>query len=300
MNARAGPQQSADCDRDRHGDRVGAAHPRLLLEPLLPAGEPESAAALVEGLGLWERPAQVPARPRVLLNMVSTADGRATLGGHSGPISGVADRQLFHALRAAVDAVLVGAGTVRAERYGRLIPDAERRALRRRRGLSEEPLACIVSGRLRLTLEGDIPLLDEPGARVAILTASPSSLPAARAQLEYVRAQREGLLDLKAALATVAERFAVSVLLCEGGPHLACQLLADGLVDELFLTLSPKLAGGEEHRGTQSEGLGRSGCSGGEALRILAGGELDPPAELTLLGALRWESQLFLRYRIGV
>ncbi len=89
-------------------------------------------------------------RPHVLLNMVSTADGRATLGGRSGAISDRADRELFHGLRGTVDAVMAGAGTVRAERYGRIIPSAERRRERLAHGLSEEPLACIVSGRLAL------------------------------------------------------------------------------------------------------------------------------------------------------
>src|SRR5208282_254060 len=122
-----------------------------------------------------------------MLNMVSSVDGRATLGGRSGTLSDSSDRALFHALRAAVDGVLVGAGTVGAERYGRIIGDAATRRLRRERGLADEPLACIVSGRLRL--DTDIPLLAEPEARVAILTASAASLPAPRAQLDYVRCE---------------------------------------------------------------------------------------------------------------
>ncbi len=97
----------------------------------------------------WQSPAHRN-RPYVVLNMVSTADGRATLDGRSGPISDPADRALFHALRTAVDAVMAGAATVRVERYGRIIPDASRRARRVERGLSAEPLACIVSGRLSL------------------------------------------------------------------------------------------------------------------------------------------------------
>jgi riboflavin biosynthesis pyrimidine reductase len=216
--------------------------------------------------------------------MISTADGRASVGGRSGPIGGGADRELFHGLRAAVDGVLVGASTVRTERYGRLVADASRRALRRRRGLSEEPLACIVSG--RLALDADIPLLQDPDARVAILTASAASLnlPTAGAQVDYVRTARSGVLDLPAALAELRERFAVRTLLCEGGPHLAGQLLAAELVDELFLSVSPKLAGGEP--------------AGGEALRIVAGAELEPPVELELLGVLRSGSDLFLRYGV--
>lgn len=258
------------------------ADDELQLERLLPAAAPAGAAEIVEWFGLWERPERRPARPRVLVNMVSTVDGLATIGGRSGGLGGPADRALFHGLRAAVDGVLVGAGTVRTERYGRLIPNAATRELRRRRGLSEEPLACIVSG--RMALGDDIPLLAEPAARVAILTASAASLPATQAHVDYVRAERHGRLDLPGGLAALAERFAVDTLLCEGGPHLAGQLFADGLVDELFLTLSAKIAGGEP--------------AGGEALRIVAGEELQPPAELELLAVLRAHAQLFLRYGV--
>ena len=86
-------------------------------------------------------------------------------------------------------------------------------------------------------------------------------------------------------MAELRERFGVRTLLCEGGPHLNAQLLAAGLVDELFLSLAPKLAGGDP-------------AAGGEALRILAGTELSPPVELELLSALEHDSHLFLRYRV--
>jgi riboflavin-specific deaminase-like protein len=266
------------------GGDSGAAQAGLpTLSRLTAAGDPATAAEIVEGFGLWDRPAAASARPRVMLNMISTADGRATLDGRSGTISHGADRALFHGLRSTVDAVLVGAGTVRVERYGRIIPDASRRELRRRHGLSDEPLACIVSG--RLALEADIPLLAEPDARVVIVTASAASLPASAAQVEYVRAGHAGSVDLPAALTELRERFGVESVLCEGGPHLAWQLLAAGLIDELFLTLAPLLAGGEP--------------SGGEALRIIAGAQLQPPRELELLAVLRSDSDLFLRYGVG-
>jgi riboflavin biosynthesis pyrimidine reductase len=254
----------------------------LRMEQLAGAGEPLTAAALVAQLGLWERPSSPPPRPRILLNMVATVDGRATIGGRSGTISDASDRALFHALRAPVDGVLVGAGTVRTERYGRIIRDPAVRAERRRRGLAEEPLACIVSGRLALGEE--LPLLREPATRVAVLTASAASLPAVEAQVSYIRTPG-GQLDLAAALGELAERFAVTSLLCEGGPHLARELLAAGLMDEIFVSLAPLLAGGEP--------------AGGEALRILAGPELEPPVALELLGAVRCGSRLFLRYGVS-
>lgn len=221
-------------------------------------------------------------RPYLLLNMVSTVDGAATLNGRSGAIGGRADRELFHGLRTAVDAVMAGAGTVRAERYRRLVRDERGREIRRERGLEEEPLACIVSG--RLALSDEIPLLADPDARVAIVTASEASLrEECRARIEYVRAARDGLLDLPAAMHELGERFAVRTLLCEGGPHLSSQLVAAGLVDELFLSLAPKLASGDAMSDT---------------LRILNGPDLEPPVALELIGALEHDSHLFLRYRV--
>jgi riboflavin biosynthesis pyrimidine reductase len=268
----------ADDDADADAATQGT-QPRLAR--LMPAGSPASVAEIVEQFGLWRREAE-PQRSRLLLNMVSTADGRATVAGRSGPISNAADRALFHGLRMAVDAVLVGAGTVRTERYGRLIANADSRAERVRRGLAEEPLACLVSG--RLALDGDIPLLREPAARVAIITASAASIPDTAATVDYVRAGVDGRLDLPSAITQLRERFSAQSILCEGGPHLGYQLLSSGLVDELFLSLAPTLAGGEP--------------AGGEALRIIAGRELDPPVELELLSVLRGDSQLFLRYGV--
>jgi riboflavin biosynthesis pyrimidine reductase len=259
---------------------AGAGSPRF--SRLLPAGAPASVSEIIEDLGLWDRAAEPQGRPQLMLNMISTADGRATLGGRSGALSNSADRALFHGLRSAVDAVLVGAGTVRTERYGQIIPDAATRALRQRRGLSEEPLACIVSGRVELGQ--DIPLLREPSARVVILTGSQASLPAAAAHVEYIRTGHAGSCELPDAIAELGQRYGVQRVLCEGGPHLAWQLLAAGLLDELFLTIAPMLAGGEP--------------SSGEALRILAGEELVPPRRLELLGALSSGSELLLRYGV--
>jgi riboflavin biosynthesis pyrimidine reductase len=256
----------------------------LTLKRLLPSGAPATADEIVAGFELDTLASTGPAsRPYVLLNMVSTVDGHATLSGRSGGLSSRADRELFHGLRMAVDAVMAGAGTVRVERYGRIIPEESRRRHRVEQGRSEEPLACIVSG--RLALEDDIPLLADPAAKVAILTSSAASLPASGAQVHYIRTERDGLLDLPAALAQLRERFGVRTLLCEGGPHLNMQLLEAGLVDELFLSLSPLLAGGDPREG-------------GEALRILAGPELSPPVQLELLSVLEQDSHMFLRYRV--
>jgi riboflavin-specific deaminase-like protein len=270
---------SAPASYDR--DATGEQPPRL--SRLLAPGDRGTVEEIVEELGLWQRTSTAVVRPRVLLNMVATVDGRATLEGRSGTLSDRADRALFHGLRAAVDAVLVGAGTLRAERYGRIIPDVSRRRRRVQRGLSEEPLACIVSS--TLAIAPDMPLFAEPAARVVVLTSSDASLPATAAQVEYVRAERDGQLDLTAAVAELSRRYAVQSVLCEGGPHLARQLLAAGLIDELFLSVAPLLAGGDP--------------PGEPALRILAGEELSPPVALELRSVLASGSELFLRYGVG-
>jgi riboflavin biosynthesis pyrimidine reductase len=297
-------------------------------------GRQLTAVQAVERMRLWD-PSSDPSpsaaaigqrgeRPRVFLNMTSTADGRATLGGRSGPIGNCADKELFLALRTAVDAVLVGAGTARTERYRRLVKAESQRQLRLERGLAAEPLACIVSANLALSPES-VPLLEEPDARVVILTPSvagvlpndsrgaaasdaqatpgghatapeqtttPKQAPLAKqtapaeqtAPVEYVRAAREGQLDLRAALTELHTRWGVQTVMCEGGPHLNGALLAAGLVDELFLSLAPKLGGGSDPQAS---------------LRIVCGPELSPPVELELREALESDGYLLLRYGVG-
>jgi riboflavin-specific deaminase-like protein len=263
---------------------VAIVERQITLRRLLPAGDPVAPEEFVRELGLGERrQTSGEGRPYVVLNMASTLDGRASVSGRSAPLSGPGDRALFHALRAVMDGVLVGAGTARTENYGPIVSDPATRRARVEKGLSEQPLACIVSGRLDLPLT--LPLLADAGSRVAILTGSQASLPATAAQVDYVRTEHEGSLDLPAAFAELQDRLQIGLLLCEGGPRLNGQLLAAGLVDELFLSLSPTLAG--------------EPADGEPALRILAGAgaHFDSPLGLELVSVLESESQLFLRYR---
>ena len=268
-----------------------AAPKPLTLRRLLPRGAPASAERSWRASGWtdWRPPAR-PDRPHVMLNMVSTADGHATLGGRSGPISGPADRALFHGLRTGRRR---GHGRGRHRARGALRAGSSPTRPAGSRGssgaCSEEPLACIVSG--RLTLDAEIPLLADPAARVVILTPSSASLPAgaAAAEVDYIRAARDGQLDLPAALAELRERFDVRTLLCEGGPHLNAQLLGAGLVDELFLSLAPLLAGGEFRHAER------------EALRILAGARALAPGRARAAAACSSTTpSLFLRYSVRV
>ncbi|HEV2980979.1 MAG TPA: dihydrofolate reductase family protein [Solirubrobacteraceae bacterium] len=271
-------EQRSTAPKPRPEPKPGPAQ----LQRLLPPGGVESPLEVAQSLWPAGGRARAGTRPYVIVNMISSADGRATIGGRAGLLGDAVDRELFHALRTVADAVLVGAGTAREERYGRLIRDPASRQRRREQGKSEEPLACVVSGRMDLPQE--LPLLATPEARVVIVTNSQASLASPAAHVEYLRAERDGMLDLHAALCELRERYAVELLLCEGGPHLNANLLAAGLVDELLVTLAPKLAGGDPSRG--------------EALRIVAGAMLQTPVELALTGVLQSGSELFLRYAV--
>lgn len=248
--------------------------PPVALRRLLPEPGELTADELVGALRFDElAPAE---RPYVALNMVATADGRASVSGRTAPLSSVPDRQLFHALRTRVDAIMVGAGTVRTERYGRLVRDPARREQRSAAGLDPDPLAIIVSASLALT--ADIPLLQHPEQRVVAITASDGVIEGCAAQVEYVRSSP---VQLAAALARVRADHGVRSILCEGGPHLNASLLAAGLVDELFLTTVPLLAGGAG------------------ALTIVGDAPLREPLALELVWLLESAGELYARYTLA-
>ena len=123
-------------------------------------------------------------RPFVAMNFAATVDGRAAIGGVSGPIGSDTDTAMLVGLRTCFDAVMIGAGTMRAEGYG------------------------------------DI------GRRLIVVESGP-----------------RGKTDLPALLRSLREED-VKALLCEGGPTLHGALQTAGLVDDLFLTIAPKLVGG--------------------------------------------------------
>jgi riboflavin-specific deaminase-like protein len=213
-------------------------------------------------------------RPYLITNFALTLDGKATLHGRSGSIGSDTDTEMLVCLRTRVDAVMIGAGTMRAERYGRPVADPGKRGRRERRGLSQDPLLVIVSG--RLDIPWDAPVFADRGARVLIFTTSGTEAPETVAEVRLVR--HEGTVDLTAALAYLRDERGIRALLCEGGPRLHAQLLDAGLVDELFVTHAPKLAGGD-----------------GPGLAVGLS-ELERPLEVAWL--LDDDGELFARYRV--
>jgi riboflavin-specific deaminase-like protein len=225
----------------------------------------------VAGLRLRdERPAG--GRPRVVADMVASVDGRAAVQGKSVALGHPVDRALLRELRAEADAILVGTPTLRAERYANLL-DAEQRAARVAAGLPAHPIVVTVSRRLELPVE--VPLLHEPGVRILVHTESSASPPDVGAELEVVRCA-PGKLTLPAVLADLGAR-GIRGVLCEGGPTLLRELIAQDGLDDLLVTVAPLVVGGD-------------------APSILEGPALPEPAAWALREVHRAGEHLFLHY----
>jgi riboflavin biosynthesis pyrimidine reductase len=220
-----------------------------------------AAAELLTDLGA----AAGETRPHVFFNFVTTLDGRAALGGTTRPLGGPADLEMLLALRTAADAVLIGPGTIRAEGYGRLV------ALERR---ADTPPAVVISRSFDLPWEAGLFAAEAQPVLIYTSASLDAAVPDVPAPVEVVALTE---CTPAAALADLRAR-GVRALLSEGGPTLFGGLLADGLVDELFLTVSPLLTGDEDETG------------------ILAGARLLDPARFRLRWVLRADDELFLRY----
>lgn len=209
-------------------------------------------------------------------NFVVSLDGSVAVAGRSDGLSSPADRQVFRTLRGLCDVVLVGAGTVRAERYGPVRLPAARRQWRTARGLAPAPRLAVVSG--ALDLDFDDPLFGGDGPPPLLLTTA--AAPTVRRRTAAARAEvvvaGDRQVDLARALEVLVERKLRHVL-CEGGPGLLASLLDAGLVDELCLSIAPLLAG-----------------TGGK--RLLTGSPLANPIGFELGQVLTDGSTLFVRY----
>ena len=182
-------------------------------------------------------------RPFVAVNMVSTLDGRASSQGNTKALGSDADTEHLLGLRTRFDAVMIGGGTMRAERYGRIISRPESRTRREQDGLSPDALAVIISGDLDLPF--DSPLFTDGNGRVLIFTRK-SEVPDTETEVDLVTI--DGLIDTADVLAHLHREEGIRAVLCEGGPTLFGQLVAGGMVDDFFLTITPVVTGGDAPR----------------------------------------------------
>ncbi len=238
--------------------------------------------AVAELARLYGNEAHPGPAPVLRANMVASTDGAASADGRSGGLSGRADRMVFTVLRSLADLVLVGAGTARAERYR----PAQAAGLWPELRPQGSPVPAIALVSARLAVDPDTPLLTAaaPGAQTIVITArsAPADRKAAIARHARIICAGEEQVDLAAAMAELGS-LGYRGILCEGGPTLLGALDQAGLLDELCLTISPRLVAGTAGRIVRS--------APGDA-----GAAATAAAKLTLAHLLADDSFLFCRY----
>ena len=184
---------------------------------------------------------------RVRMNFVASADGAATIEGRSGGLGDATDHMLMQLLRAMADVVMVGAGTVRTEGYGGTRLAEQEQDWRVAHGLSPQPRLAIVSRELGIGPQH--PFFADAVARPIVVTcaSTPRERRALLDEVADVYVCGTNAVDLREAVDRLAAD-GVSQILCEGGPHLFGSLVTADLVDELCLTVSPRLVGGPAGR----------------------------------------------------
>lgn len=181
-------------------------------------------------------------RPHVALNMVTSADGRATLRG-TADIGSRTDRALLKHLRSLADAVMVGAGTLRANDFTPRVTSRESLERREFAGHAAQPLAIVVSHLGLVPLERKFWGLEQERIVVVTEQATESARKALRDAGATVVAYGDGDVDFDAFTKWLRRERKVRVLLSEGGPHLAGRLFAQRILEEVFLTQAWRVTG---------------------------------------------------------
>ena len=190
-------------------------------------------------------------RPWVRANMIASVDGAISVAGRSGGLSGNGDRLVFTVLRGLADVVLVGAGTARTERYGLAKPSWPQL----RGGRPATPPIAVVTKALSLDLDSQLVRGDPSLPRTIVLTTThaPADRVAAAARTADVFVVGEGHVSGHAIIEKLAE-LGHRKILTEGGPTLLGELTSAGLLDELCVTISPLIEGGQAGRMVSSRG----------------------------------------------
>ena len=189
-------------------------------------------------------PPAPPGRPYIVTNMVSSADGKVVVEGDEGGLGSPTDRRLMRELRSHADVVLNGAGTLRvsgsSSRLG--VPELEERRIRR--GREPLPVAAVLSSTGDLPLDRDFFRARDFRAVVYLSDAAPAERRAALAATGRPLQMLPAGDPLPAMVRHMRESLGAELLLVEGGPGLNGAFFDRGLIDEYFLTLAARLAGG--------------------------------------------------------
>jgi riboflavin biosynthesis pyrimidine reductase len=231
-------------------------------------------AGEVDGPEALEELYLLPPGKHLRVVFITSIDGAVELDGRSGSLGGPADRQVFQALRAVSDAVVVGAGTASKENYGPLRLSAGASERRRSRGQPPLPRLVVVSARGAVDRSARW-WSSEPPPLVVTTSTGAAALDGAAGEVVVCG---EHQVDLVEAVEQMAARELQRVA-CEGGPHLFRDLLDEGLVDELCLTISPVLAGAGH-------------------LHLLGSKPLGPAQRFSLAGLLEGDGMLIARFSV--
>jgi riboflavin biosynthesis pyrimidine reductase len=198
------------------------------------------------------------------------------VAGRSGELGGPGDQQVFRALRAACDVILVGAGTLRAERYGPPRLDDTIQDRRVLAGQTALPRLAVVSRSLALDLTSALFTTGDPPP---LVITAPGADQVRRVEVARVAdlllAGQGDEVDLEAAMASLGE-MDVEVVVCEGGPRLNGGLFDADLIDEVCVTIAPTLVGGT-------------------SARLTSGARQELPRGFELAHLLEHEGELYLR-----
>lgn len=184
-------------------------------------------------------------RPFVAINMVMSADGRTVVDGTERGLGSQLDQRLMRELRVHFDVVMNGGATFRASGTSARLNNPKLEQRRVDRGMTPSPIAAV------LTRSGDLPperrFFSDDGFE-AVIYLSSAAPEAVRRDLESrgrpVVSVPEGN-EAVAALDHMKRELGASRVLVEGGATLNGELISRGLVDEYFLTLAPRITGGE-------------------------------------------------------
>lgn len=235
--------------------------------------------AIYEDLELPPPGRRDAARPYVVVNVVSSVDGRTAIAGKSSRIGSRTDRQAMRTLRSKADAVMIGAGTLRAEKISLGLDGGELGA--------SPPMAVMVTATGNLPVETN--LIRHRRQKLLVLLPDKAADDAAdrlRRQADVVRVPStcSDAIDLRSAIKILKADHAVELLIVEGGPSLTHALISGHLVDELYITLAPKLLGG----------------SAPQAPSVLEGHQLERGVvKMNLVAVHQADGELFLRYSLG-
>jgi riboflavin biosynthesis pyrimidine reductase len=187
-------------------------------------------------------------RPWLLANMIESIDGATHVNGLSGELGSAADRQTFQAIRAVADVILVAAGTARSEHYHPITSTPAVAQARAARGQTDRPRLAILTRHIDLDLDGELFTAPQPPIVLTTELAPEGRVRHAEARTDVIRFGG-GRVEVVDALRALGEMGA-EVVLSEGGPTLIGQLATDDLLDEMCVSVSPMVVGGDAARVT--------------------------------------------------